>query len=177
MARQVISEDDRHRIDGEIVGDQLQVRFTGRLDEYFDFTRLQAFVDSKRSSFKRSSFDMAGVTDLNSIGIRGWLALLKSLLLHGPVEFSQISATFLEQANIMPMMLGEIDVPVHAVEVNYFCDRDRKGFTKMVKVADLKRGAGGDVEAPEVKCPKCLKPAELDAHPKEYFAALKGRPV
>jgi hypothetical protein len=172
VAKTIISQGDRYRVEAEPAGNSLTLKAFGRIDEDFRFQEIESHLASLRGSIAQVVFDLGQITDINSVGVRAWLLFVQKLPAVAAVKFAHLSETFLEQANIVTNMLGHPAYPVQAVDVPYFCASCRTRSTRTCAVAEI-QPKNGSYEAPAHRCPKCGKPTQLDAHPDEYFALLK----
>lgn len=144
-------------------GDDIIMRFSGVLDEVFEFPEVAERPKG------RLILELAGVTVINSIACRNWVNWIKEL---PGIELQECSPAIVNQANIL---IGFIPptAKIKSFYVPYFCEpceheerillTEGKGFQP-----------GGPIELPsDLKCPKCGEPMVLDVIPERYFLFLK----
>lgn len=133
--------------------------FKGVIDEDTSFDALLAEQGELH-------LNLAGITSINSLGIRAWVNFMKEIS-NRPVFYEECPPVVVRQMNMIPSFLGSAKVlSVYAPFVCENCDEE-----KLVLVPEMAL-AKSDVELPEpFKCESCSEgEMELDGHPKQYFA-------
>jgi anti-anti-sigma regulatory factor len=160
-------EIDANRVTGETV-----IRPVGRVSEDVGFdSALKAVVGVAP---KQVMLDLSKVTGINSSGVRSWIQFVAKLQAKVDCQFIGMSDIFVEQANMIPNMLGQPHTLVLAFNAPYSCPNCNAEFVEVLKPRDVKV-AGGKFVAPSFKCQNCSNPLEFDAVEAEYFSFLKNR--
>jgi hypothetical protein len=166
------------RLDIEVAGRTLILRFCGFLNEEFIITkvleRIRAFSPSKPPGPK-VVIDLSGLTRMNSLGVREWILFLEQLP-HSSLEFSGISEVFLQQGVIVPELLGSRSPLVRSFEAPYFCEQCNQRKLLTLRPAELARN-GGALAPPARACEKCNSKLVFDALEEEYFFFLTQKSV
>jgi hypothetical protein len=110
--------------------------------------------------------DLAGVSLLNSLGVRNWIQWLASLEVERDVVLIHCSPAVVKQINILEGFLND-RTKIETIYVPYFCEDC--GFEEN-KLADIPKG-GPVVQ--EYDCPKCGKRMELDMIESQFLAFMK----
>lgn len=177
MASLVLFETPHFKLHYSDLENGVLLKLTGQIDEDVNFGAIlgevheMASMGAPEGGLPRVFFDLQKVERINSCGVREWLLFLEKLQLKFKVEFRVASEAFIEQANIVPGILGPNGTPVHQIEIPYFCASCDERTRQLVPVASVKRTDG--FTAPESKCAKCGSAQELDALEEEYFSFLK----
>ncbi|MGE3388345.1 MAG: hypothetical protein AB7K41_16590 [Bdellovibrionales bacterium] len=122
--------------------------------------------------------DLKEVTLINSGGIRLWLQWMTGIKLLSPtVIITVVNAPkiMIDQMNYFRDFIPAPYV-VKSLFVPYFCEScnlsheelllRNEHFSELMDTADLK--------LPEVTCPNCKQPMEMDIFPEQYFKFLKN---
>lgn len=143
-------------------GNNTQVTLFGIIDEDTDFSALLKLKNSP------VVFNFKNITSINSCGIRTWVNFIKEFST-AVVEFTECPPLVVRQMNMVPSFLGK--AIVNSVFVPYICDSCDHEQSKLVSVADFKKG----VPVPEtIQCEKCNSDEmEIDGNVKQYFAFAK----
>jgi len=142
---------------------QYQLTFSGHIDDAIDFTLIQKKIESINP--KSISFNLEKVSQLNSCGIRNWLLFINQIK-SIPLEFYDLSESFVEQMNIVPNMVGD-NAKCHSFFVPYFCETCDERTTMKY----LESTWNGEIASKN--CDSCQKPLEFDGIEEEYFSFLK----
>lgn len=108
--------------------------------------------------------DLAGVTRVNSIGVRHWVDFVGRLCEGRRVELEECSPAFVEQLMLIERMQG--DAEVRSIRLPFLCDDCDHGH-------ELTLPLTGQTEIPlTAPCPRCRVPSELDDLPERYTSLL-----
>ena len=114
-------------------------------------------------------FNFAGVTSINSCGIRNWVNFLKSVG-DRPIAYAECPPLVVRQLNMVPSFGGV--AKIQSVYASYICDNCE--HEKLVLIADDKFKGGNATIAETLPCEACGKgEMEFDGHPKQYFSFSK----
>lgn len=165
-----------HRLTAEterLEGGFLKLKFSGAINEDFDYASAMDLVISiMGKGSKAVVFDMGAVESLNSVGVRSWLLFIQHLQGLHPAFFYRLNELFVEQASIVPNLLGKRGTKVVMVDLPYICPQCNNRIIRVAKTKAI--GFDGKKYAlPEVSCETCKVPMEFDAVEKEYFNFLK----
>jgi len=139
----------------------------GAIDER---TQLQPLLHSAGS--KHLVLDLAGITFINSLGVREWVRL-QTVARDSGVRFElhRVAEVLILQLNIVPAARAASDVK--SFFATYACDRCDEEQTELIDVA-AHRPALEKLQAPPVACRACKQPAALSEPPELYFSFLAG---
>ena len=113
--------------------------------------------------------DLAGITRINSPGIRQWINFLQEAESRAEsVRLQRCSVAFTRQLSLVGNAGG--GAQIDSVMAPYFCDLCRAEDARLVEVSG---GEIPDVDD-DVPCPECGEPMEFDDFPDVYFSFLKG---
>jgi len=115
------------------------------------------------------SIDTAGVTFINSIGMREWMRLVRGLKDKGVVTFERVADVLITQMNLRPEFHGAKVTSFHAQYVCPACGAEAAPLVDAVKEADPLRR----MQAPKLPCPECGKPMDLADFPERYLSLFK----
>lgn len=144
-------------------GDRVLVELRGELTERFE-------LESVRPRLRdQVVLDLAGITRINSPGIRQWINFLEEAEARAEaVALQRCSVAFTRQLSLVGNAGG--GAAIVSVMAPYFCDLCRAEDSRLV---DVSSGEIPDVDA-EIPCPECGEPMEFDDFPDVYFSFLKG---
>jgi len=115
--------------------------------------------------------DTAGVTFINSIGLREWIRLLRNLSDRGVVvALDRVSEPLAAQLSMV--LAARHRVTIVSLHVPYECTRCRFEESMLVEVAPH-RAALSQMKAPQLPCPECGGDMELADLPERYFWFLR----
>lgn len=143
--------------------------FKGHLIESSDF---RVVLTALQSQPKQLCLDLGGITRTNSVGVREWLLFLEQVPQTCTLIFRNVSRGIIEQANIVPNMLGRSSSQVQSFHVPYVCPQCGANKDAVIKSDQVKR-VGAKFIAPSFDCAKCQKEMELDWLEDQYFQFLK----
>jgi len=139
-------------------GGVTHVTATGTVDEHVDLSALDALKG-------RIELNLAGVRRFNSVGIRFWIDAMRALAARGRVECVECSRAVIDQVNMIRGFLG--GATVRSFHVPMLCEHCDVEVDKLVRVEDCADGL------PEVRCPKCSVPMELDDLEDNYLLFVR----
>ncbi len=124
----------------------------------------------QRALDNRLVLDMAGITFINSLGVRDWIrmqaAAQKSRL---GVELRRVSEPIVHQLNMIIATRG--DALVTSFYAPYACDAC--GREESVLIDAIAHGPRlAKLEPPPVPCPECGAPMAFNDFPERYFSFL-----
>ncbi len=160
------------KTEATLVNEGLILTLAGKISEDVNFTELLAkTITALGASQGGIYFDLSQLTDINSCGVRNWLIFLERLQNQSAIEFISVNETFIEQANIVPTLLGKKGTVVREFHAPYLCQKCNKRTSKKLSPADVKV-ADGTCVFPQFKCLQCNQPLQFDAIEDEYLAFL-----
>jgi len=168
----VVTESSKLRIEVEYQDSRMLIRPIGKIDEDVNFGLLLKHVSDSKTFAEKVTFDMAKISDINSCGVREWLFFMERLQSSVPCEFLMVNELFIEQANIVPNLLGKAGTKVANFSAPYFCENCNTTIVKTIKVQDVKI-QGTSFSFPSFNCEKCKKPLQFDALEEEYANFVK----
>lgn len=153
------------RLSCEVRGNLLTI--AGAIVDGVDLARLVAHAQGGSLVL-----DLAGVTFVNSAGIRQWIRLQQAAKAGNiRLELRRVAVPLIHQLNIMPAARG-VSL-VSSFFAPYLCDDCDAEHAVLLDVrthgADLARK-----RAPAVTCPDCKRALELVDSPELYFMFLGG---
>jgi len=153
------------RMSCEVTGNQLTL--AGVIDETANLPRL---LDHARDG--RLVLDLAGITFINSLGIRNWIRMQQGAAGAGlRIELRRVAEPLVHQLNIMPAARGvSIVTSFYASYVCNACDHESSCLIDV-------RSHGPDLarmRPPAMTCPECSRAMELAESPELYFSFLAG---
>ena len=145
-------------------GDRITLR--GRLD---DAAPLSSLATNELS--RQLVLDTGGITFVNSIGIREWMRLLRTLQEAGiKVVLENVADVLITQMNMIPEARGEATIAsFHAL---YACEGCGAEATPLVEVAPH-RAELMAMKAPSMVCGECGGRMELGDYPERYLTVFK----
>ena len=167
----VIGESPQSRFEIDFLHDKAMVRLIGLVNERMDFPAALEAIGDNCLYIKTVVFDLARVSSINSLGVRGWIQFISQLQATYAIRFSVVSEAMIEQAAIVPNLLGKKGTPIEAIEVPYSCSKCKSRISRQFQIKDLP--SGGAFSAPTVGCENCDEMLEFDAQQGEYAAVLK----
>ena len=114
--------------------------------------------------------DLAGVTFINSIGMREWVRLIRVLRDRGTVTLAAVSDVLIVQLNMIAEFRGSVQIAsFHAGYVCPACGREATLLIDAVGHAAVLRA----MAAPRLPCPECGAAMELADFPERYFGIFQ----
>jgi eukaryotic-like serine/threonine-protein kinase len=174
----VIGQTDKARIEMEVVGERATVRPVGIVDEDIGFAVIFDTLRLLGVPLKSLVFDLGSIERMNSSGVREWLLLHEKMPKSIVCTFVNVSLAMIEQAGVIPGILGQKELAVLSFQAPYYCAGCKEDLSILLEVKDVVFDDGKPV-APAHSCPKCSSPLRFDWLEEEYFSFLKRpkRPV
>lgn len=115
------------------------------------------------------AIDTAGVTFINSIGMREWMRLVRALRDQGTVTFERVADVLVTQMNLRPEFHGAKVTSFHAQYVCPACGAEAALLVDVGMYAEQLRR----MQAPKLPCPECGNPMDLADFPERYLSLFK----
>jgi len=117
---------------------------------------------------ERVTFDLGLVSFINSMGVREWIRLLRSLKAKGvAVRLVRCSEAMIHQINMIVDALGHAQVA--SLFAPYSCNSC--GFeTSLVVDVDAHKQELQEFDPPDLPCPQCEEPMQFNEIAERYFA-------
>lgn len=143
-----------------------RITFSGRLD---DAAPLSSLATNELS--RQLVLDTGGITFVNSIGIREWMRLLRTLQEAGiQVTLENVADVLITQMNMIPEARGQATIAsFHAL---YVCEGCGAESTPRVEV-EPHRAELMAMKAPSMVCKECSGKMELGDYPERYLSVFK----
>jgi anti-anti-sigma regulatory factor/DNA-directed RNA polymerase subunit RPC12/RpoP len=143
-----------------------RLELSGRLD---DAAPLSSFATSDLE--RQLVIDTGGISFVNSIGIREWMRLLRTLREAGiRVVLENVASVLITQMNMIPEARGEATIAsFHAL---YVCERCGAEATPRVEVAPHREELAA-LRAPSMTCGECGGKMELGDYPERYLTVFR----
>ncbi len=151
-------------------GKESRVELAGQLDERADLAKVVEKIDGS------VVFDLASVSFINSIGVREWVRLLRTL--HDKnvrVSLRRCSEAMVHQMNMIVETVAH--TKVESFFVPYLCDACGAEASMCIDV-DANLGSLRNMQAPPQKCPECggkMSFAEIPARYLLFVSQGAGR--
>jgi anti-anti-sigma regulatory factor len=144
-----------------------QVLLAGQIDES---AKLSDLIPLAKNG--RLVLDLAGITFINSIGVREWCYMQQAAAkAKVSIELRRVAEPMVHQLNIVPAARG-VSI-VSSFFAPYECDECDREYLILLDVrqhgADLAR-----MRAPSQKCPDCKEELVFGHPPELYFTFLAG---
>lgn len=155
------------RLDVEVIG--ARAVLVGRLDDTSQLGELAA-----RLPAGDVAIHTAGVTFVNSIGMREWVRLVRVLRDRGTVTLEAVSDVLMAQMNLLAEFAGGV-VRIASFHAAYACPACGGEAAPLVDAiahaAELRA-----LRAPPLPCPECGAAMELADFPERYLSVFGGSP-
>ncbi len=115
------------------------------------------------------TIDTAGVTFINSIGMREWMRLVRGLKKKGEVTFAGVADVLITQMNLRPEFHGSRITSFHAQYLCPSCGAEAALLVDAVTYGELLRR----MQVPRLPCPECGKQMDLADFPERYLSLFK----
>ncbi len=158
----------RGRMTIDLAGDALVI--AGAIDETAALHELP-----QRAVAGRLVLDLAGVTFINSLGVRDWIrmqAAAQQARLH--VEMRRVSEVLVHQLNMIIATRG--DAAVTSFFAPYACDACGREESLLID-AVATGPALARLEPPPMTCPECGAAMAFNDFPERYFSCLQPPPA
>jgi anti-anti-sigma regulatory factor/DNA-directed RNA polymerase subunit RPC12/RpoP len=143
-----------------------KIELKGRLDDAAPLSGL-ATNDLSRDLV----IDTGGLVFVNSIGIREWMRLLRTLQEAGiRVRLERVADVLITQMNMIPEARG--DATISSFHALYACEACGAESTPLIEV-EQHRAALMEMRAPSVKCPECGGTMDLADYPERYLSVFR----
>ena len=118
------------------------------------------------------ALDLAGVTFINSLGVRDWIRMVSTAQQKGvQLELRRVSEPIIHQLNMIIATRGTARVT--SFFAPYACDRCGREESLVVDaVANADKLA--QLQAPPMTCPECGGAMAFNDFPERYFSFLSG---
>jgi hypothetical protein len=114
--------------------------------------------------------DLAGVTFINSLGVREWIRFLANAAAGGVrVELARVSEPLIQQLNMILAARGQAEVL--SFFAPYACDACGREESLLIELAHH-RAQLATGEAPPARCPECGAAMAFNDFPQRYFLFL-----
>lgn len=116
--------------------------------------------------------DLAGVTFINSLGVRDWIRMQQAAIQHGlAVELRRVAEPLVHQLNMIIATRG--NARVTSFFAPYACDACGKEDSLLIDaVANGERLSR--LDPPPMVCPECGTQMAFNDFPERYFSFLTG---
>lgn len=150
-----------------------------QLDDRGDHLALAGAIDEtagvaelvSRARGGRLVLDLAGITFINSLGVRDWIRLQAAASAAGVrVELHRVAEPLVHQLNMIVATRG--DAHVGSFFAPYACDACGREDSLLVDAVAHAAGLGR-LEPPPMTCPECAAPMAFNDFPERYFQFLK----
>jgi len=153
----------RGRITIDAQGEVLVIQ--GAIDEASGLLELLG-----RARERRLVLDLAGVTFINSLGVRDWIRMQAAAQRDGiAIELRRVAEPLIHQLNMIVATRGSAKVT--SFFAPYACDGCGREEAVLLEVA-AHAGALAAQQAPTIPCPECGAQLEFNDFPERYFSFL-----
>ena len=167
----VVVESENFRMEAQSDGDHLTLRPVGYINEDVNFGKTLQLITEMGVALRQVSFDMGHVSEINSCGVREWLLFVERVQALTKCKFTMVNELFIEQASIVPNMLGKPGTLVDKFSAPFYCATCDRRSLRLLETKDVALKSG-KYAAPEFRCEKCTNELEFDALEDEYFTFL-----
>jgi anti-anti-sigma regulatory factor len=151
----------RLEVEMSITGKDSRVELAGQLDERADLGLVAEKVDGA------VVFDLASVSFINSIGVREWIRLLRTLHEKNVrVALRRCSEAMVHQMNMIVETVQH--ARVESFYVPYMCDACGAEASMCIEVEPNLNGLR-NMEAPPMRCPECNGKMSFSEIPARYL--------
>ena len=143
-----------------------RIVLAGRIDDSASLAALAAQVPAGDAVI-----DTAGVTFVNSVGMREWIRLMRALAARGPVVLERVADVLMTQINMIAELHGLATITsFHAQYACETCGAEHAPLVDAVANAALLR----ELRAPALPCPECGGAMELADFPERYLMMFRA---
>ena len=147
--------------------DEVIYTLTGNIDEYFKQEEVP------RINKKKIIFQLEGLDNFNSCGIREWIYLIDDISKLGNLEFHKCSITMIDQINMVPDTAK--NVTVKSFFAPYYCEnKSCSGEVNCLIDVEKERSSLENRIAPDFDCETCNEKLDFDALEESYFIFLNS---
>jgi anti-anti-sigma regulatory factor len=137
----------------------------GAIDETARLSELLDFADGHRLVI-----DLAGVTFINSLGVRDWIRMQSAAQRRGiAIELQRVAEPLIHQLNMIIATRGASRVT--SFFAPYACDRCGHEDSLLIDAVAHARGLS-KLEAPDAACGECGSRMAFNDFPERYFSFL-----
>lgn len=165
-----ITTSDSLKADLTYAGNKVVVKFRGLINEDTNFGILLDTLSQTNAT--QVEIDLGGVTRMNSCGVREWILFVERLQCLKSISYQRLNEIFVDQANMIPNILGKKGTQVYSVEAPFYCDACEFSTIQLIRLEEIYSTDGG-LDLKEFKCPHCHRKMEVDAILSEYFGFLR----
>lgn len=123
-----------------------------------------------RAAGGRLTLDLAGVTFINSLGVRDWIRMQASAQRAGlTVELRRVAEVLVHQLNMIIATRG--NAAVTSFYAPYACDACGREESLLIDAVG-NRAALMSMQAPPMTCPECGAQMAFNDFPERYFSFL-----
>ncbi|MFT3696663.1 MAG: hypothetical protein QM831_26215 [Kofleriaceae bacterium] len=150
-----------------IDGSNGQLVLSGAIDETSQLAELPS-----RATGGKLSLDLAGVTFINSLGVRDWIRMMTAATAQGiAIELRRVSEPIIHQLNMIIAARGT--ATVSSFFAPYACDACGREESLLVEGATP---GLAEMQPPPQTCPECAAPMAFNDFPERYFSFLVPEP-
>ena len=144
-----------------------RLSFVGRIDDSVALADLIAHVPAGEVVL-----DTAGVTFVNSVGVREWIRFVRALHTRGTaIALERVADVLMTQINMIPELARHAVVrSFHAQYVCPACGAEAAPLVDAVAHAEELRA----LRAPPLPCPECGAAMELGDFPERYLSIFRS---
>jgi hypothetical protein len=114
--------------------------------------------------------DAAGVSFVNSVGMREWIRLIRALRGRSAITLEAVSEVLITQMNQISQFRG---IRITSFYASYVCPSCGHEATLLVDA--VKQVAALDqMKVPAMPCPECQAAMELGDYPERYLSIFRG---
>lgn len=147
-------------------GASATLTFAGSIDEDAKLPDPNEF-----KSMAEITVDMGGVQAINSCGVREWVKWIKAMPPTTKLIYTNSPKVIVDQMNMIGGLLPKGTV-IKSFQVPYFCENCKQ--VHAIVFNEGKEFQGKAAKAPDLNCPKCGQPMELDVIEAKYFKFLSS---
>jgi len=125
-----------------------------------------------RAAGGRLALDLAGITFINSLGVRDWIRMQAAAQQAGiAVELQRVSEPIVHQLNMIVATRGAARVT--SFFAPYACDRCGREESLLIDAIAHREGLIR-LDPPAMQCPECAAQMAFNDFPERYFSFLSG---
>lgn len=155
------------RLSIQMQGDEKKITYTfvGTIDDGFHFK------DLKIISTPTVEFQLSEVNQLNSIGTREWILMLRQFSVSSDIHYTACSVALVDAFNSVPQLYENIHID--SFFAPYYCPKCAKEVSILIPVTSDFAQQLQQAIAPEYSHDICGTNLEFDALEESYFGFLK----
>lgn len=144
-------------------GSKVSIELSGSINEDADLTGVKA------DGADEILVDWKKVESMNSCGVRDWIKCLKTFPTTAKITYKDCPPIIVEQMNMVAGFFPKGSI-IESLYVPFFCEKCKKQDMALLKsgkdIVDKK------INWPQVNCPQCGGPMEVDVLEAKYFRFL-----